>query len=99
MSGEGTEDLTCLRFRIEGHVQAVGYRNYVIAEARRLGLDGWVRNRSDGTVEALAAGPTKAIESFFVVCSRGPSGSRVENVQMEKAEPPTEKGFRRRPSI
>ena len=99
MTHDGTDDLTCLRFRIEGHVQAVGYRNYVIVEARKLGLDGWVRNRSDGTVEALAAGPTKAIENFFVSCSRGPSGSRVENVQMEKAEPPTEKGFRRRPSI
>ena len=88
-----------MRFRIEGHVQAVGYRNFVIAEARKLELDGWVRNRSDGTVEALAAGSTKAIEEFFVLCSRGPYGSRVDNVQMEKAEAPTEKGFRRRPSI
>lgn len=99
MSDESTEDLTCLRFRIEGHVQAVGYRNFVIAEARKLGLDGWVRNRADGTVEALAAGPTRAIEEFFVVCSRGPAGSRVDNVQMESAALPTEKGFRRRASI
>ncbi len=99
MNDDIDDDLTCLRFRIEGHVHAVGYRNFVIAEARKLGLDGWVRNRTDGTVEALAAGPTKAIEDFFVLCSRGPSGSRVDNVQMERAELPTEKGFRRRPSI
>ena len=99
MSDGSTDDLTCLRFRIEGHVQAVGYRNFVMSEARKLGLDGWVRNRADGTVEALAAGPTKAIEEFFVSCSRGPSGSRVDNVQMESAELPREKGFRRRSSI
>lgn len=94
-----TNDLTTLRFRIEGFVQAVGYRNYLIVEARRLGLDGWVRNRSDGTVEALASGPTKAIEAFFTACARGPAGARVANVEMHKAEPPAEKGFHRRPSV
>lgn len=93
------EDLTTLRFRIEGFVQAVGYRNYLIVEARRLGLDGWVRNRSDGTVEALASGPTKAIEAFFTACARGPAGARVANVEMHKAEPLAEKGFHRRPSV
>lgn len=93
------DDLTSLRFRIEGQVQAVGYRNYLIAEATKLGLDGWVRNRADGTVEALASGPTKAIEAFFTVCARGPAGSRVANVEMHKAEPPAEKGFRRRSSL
>lgn len=99
MADGADEEVTTLRFRIEGFVQAVGYRNYVITEANKLGLDGWVRNRSDGTVEALASGPVKAIEAFFTVCARGPSGARVANVQMEKVEPPAEKGFRRRPSL
>lgn len=93
------DELACLRFRIEGRVQAVGYRNYVIAEATRLGLDGWVRNRSDGTVEALASGPTHALEAFFTACAKGPDGSQVQNVQMEKAEPPAQPGFTRRPSL
>ena len=93
------DDVTSLRFRIEGFVQAVGYRHYLIEEATKLSLDGWVRNRADGTVEALASGPTKAIEAFFTVCARGPAGSRVSNVEMHKAEPPAEKGFRRRPSV
>ena len=93
------DDVTSLRFRIEGFVQAVGYRHYLIEEATKLGLDGWVRNRADGTVEALASGTTKAIEAFFTVCARGPAGSRVSNVEMHKAEPPAEKGFRRRPSV
>lgn len=96
---DDNDDITSLRFRIEGFVQAVGYRNYVIVEAQKLGLDGWIRNRSDGTVEALASGPTKAIEAFFTICARGPAGSRVTNVEMHKAEPPAEKGFRRRSSL
>ncbi|MBU6445292.1 MAG: acylphosphatase [Alphaproteobacteria bacterium] len=95
----GDDDITALRFRIEGFVQAVGYRNYLIDEANKLGLDGWVRNRADGTVEALASGPTKTIEAFFAVCAKGPPGSRVANVEMHKAEPPVEKGFKRRPSL
>jgi acylphosphatase len=92
-------DLTHLRLRIEGYVQAVGYRNFVITEATRLGIDGWIRNRSDGTVEALVSGPNQAVETLVGLCMRGPPGSRVGNVEMHKAERPAEKGFRRRPSL
>jgi acylphosphatase len=92
-------DLTHLRLRIEGHVQAVGYRNFVIAEAQRLGVDGWIRNRSDGTVEALVSGPNTAVETLIGLCMRGPPGSRIGNVEMHKAEAPEEKGFRRRSSF
>ena len=93
------DDHTTLRLRIEGSVQAVGYRNFAIAEARRLGIDGWVRNRADGTVEALASGSTKAVEAFVGLCMRGPEGSRIKNVELHKAEPPDEKGFHRRSSM
>jgi acylphosphatase len=93
------EDLTHLRLKIEGFVQAVGYRNFVITEATRLGLDGWVRNRSDGTVEALVSGPNPAVEAIVALCMKGPSGSTVRNLELHKAEPPSEKGFRRRPSL
>jgi acylphosphatase len=92
-------EITSLRLRIEGFVQAVGYRNFVIAEAEKLGLDGWVRNRSDGTVEALVSGETKTVEAMVAACMRGPEGSRVHNVELHNAEPPEEKGFRRRPSV
>jgi acylphosphatase len=47
------DDLTSLRVKIEGFVQAVGFRNFVIEKATAFNLDGWVRNRSDGTLEAL----------------------------------------------
>jgi acylphosphatase len=93
------DDLTTLRLRIEGFVQAVGYRNFAIEEAKKLGLDGWIRNRSDGTVEAIVSGGTKAVELFVQACMRGPTGSRVANIEMGPAEPPAEKGFRRRPSL
>ncbi len=89
------DDLTSLRLKIEGYVQAVGYRHFAITEAARLGLDGWVRNLPDGTVEALASGPTKAVEAFVAACMRGPTGARVTNVELHRAEPPAEKGFRR----
>jgi acylphosphatase len=93
------DELTSLRLRIEGFVQAVGYRHFVMEEARKLSLDGWIRNRSDGTVEALASGSTAAVEAFVAVCMRGPTGSTVKNVELHKAEAPGEKGFHRRPSV
>jgi acylphosphatase len=96
---DADDDLTSLRLRIEGFVQAVGYRNFAIDEARRLGLDGWIRNRSDGTVEALVHGGTKAVERFVASCMRGPPGAQVKNVELHKAEPPADKGFHRRPGV
>jgi len=93
------DDFTHLRLRIEGFVQTVGYRNYVIGEATRLGVDGWVRNRADGTVEALVSGPNKNVETLIALCMKGPPGSTIRNVEMHKADPAEEKGFRRRPSL
>jgi len=96
---EEESDITSLRVRVEGFVQAVGYRNFAIAEATRLGLNGWIRNRSDGTVEALISGPQKDVELFVQAAMRGPAGSTVKNIDLHKAEPPQEKGFKRRPSL
>jgi acylphosphatase len=92
-------DLTSLRLRVEGFVQAVGYRNFIIEQATRLNLDGWVRTRADGTVEILVCGETKAVEALVAASMRGPAGSNVKNVELNNAEPPAEKGFRRRSSM
>jgi acylphosphatase len=92
-------DVTTLRLRIEGTVQGVGYRFFAVDEARKLRLDGWIRNRSDGSVEALVSGPTRQVESFVATCMRGPSGARVSNVDMHSAEPPAERGFRSRATV
>ncbi|MEI9888116.1 MAG: acylphosphatase [Rhizomicrobium sp.] len=92
-------DFTHLRLRIVGRVQAVGYRDYVVGEAVRLGVDGWIRNRNDGSVEALVSGPNKAVELLVGLCMRGAPGAAVKDVEMHKAEAPTEKGFHRRPTF
>ena len=73
-------DLTSLRLRVEGFVQSVGYRNFIFEEATRLSLDGWVRNRADGTVEALLAGETAAIDAMIAACRRGSAYSIVSSV-------------------
>ena len=93
------DERTSLKLRIEGLVQGVGYRAFAAEEARRLGLDGWVRNRSDGTVEALVSGDTEKVEDFVAACGRGPHGARVSSIDLNKAEAPDETGFRFRATV
>ena len=93
------EEITSLRLRIEGFVQGVGYRAFAAAEASRLGLSGWIRNRADRTVEVLVSGSTQDVEAFVAACMRGPAGARVENAELHNVEPPAEQGFRQRPTL
>ena len=72
---------------IRGRVQGVGYRAFVDHEARARDLEGWVRNRRDGSVEALFAGPADLVTAVIAACRRGPSSARVEAVQDEAANP------------
>jgi len=65
---------------VSGRVQGVGYRAFVEAEAIGLGLSGWVRNRRDGTVEAMFIGPASAVEAVIGACRRGPRAARVDGV-------------------
>ena len=62
---------------VHGRVQGVGYRAFVEDEAYRRGLHGWVRNRRDGSVEAVFAGPPAAVESMIEACRRGPMSARI----------------------
>jgi len=93
------DEITTLKLRIEGAVQGVGYRAFAAAEARTLGLSGWVRNRSDETVEALVCGPTQDVEAFVSACARGPAGARVTHIDLNKAEPAAAAGFEVRPTL
>jgi acylphosphatase len=70
--------------RITGRVQGVGYRAWVEHRARAHGLEGWVRNRSDGSVEALFAGPEPVVADMVEACRRGPSSARVDDILVEE---------------
>jgi len=72
---------------IRGRVQAVGFRMWVEDHASLHNLEGWVRNRRDGSVEAVFAGPAEAVERAIEACRRGPPGSRVEAVEASKGGP------------
>ena len=63
-----------------GRVQGVGYRYWTESCARRLGLKGWVRNRKDGTVEAVFAGPADAVSAMIADCRHGPSSAQVASL-------------------
>jgi len=69
-----------VRLRITGKVQGVGYRIWATRTASGLGLRGWVRNRSDGSVEALATGAPEQVSAMIEACRRGPYGARVAEV-------------------
>lgn len=81
------------RVRIRGRVQGVGYRDWMMREATRLGVQGWVRNRADGSVEALVAGDAAAVGALLTACRAGPTLARVEDISESFAEPPEEPGF------
>jgi acylphosphatase len=68
---------------VHGGVQGVGFRYFLLAEARRLGLKGWVRNRDDGTVEFVAEGPKPHLERLKQSAEQGPRMARVERVDAQ----------------
>ena len=84
-----------LRIRVSGHVQGVFFRNWTIAEARALGITGWVRNRADGSVEILAFGDGPALDALVQRCHDGPEHAQVERVEVEPAEGEPPQGFTR----
>ncbi|MBS0415474.1 MAG: acylphosphatase [Proteobacteria bacterium] len=82
--------------RIEGRVQGVFYRASLIDEARRLGLTGWVRNRLDGSVEAVAQGAPEAVQALIDWAQRGPPRAQVSAVRVSPAPAQAGAGFEQR---
>lgn len=72
-----------VRIVVRGRVQGVGFRAFVEDEANLRAMSGWVRNRSDGSVEAMAAGSPQAVAALLDTIRRGPPASRVDAVQVE----------------
>jgi acylphosphatase len=71
---------------VTGRVQGVGYRAWVEHRAVAHNLEGWVRNRRDGSVEALFAGPANVVLAMVDSCRRGPSSARIDDVREEPAD-------------
>ena len=88
-----------MRLRIEGRVQGVGYRMFVERAAGGLGLDGWVRNRRDGGVEAVVSGPSDAIDKLIARCEDGPPAARVDRVEVLAEDEIVSPGFTIRPTV
>ncbi len=88
------------RLRISGRVQGVGFRASLADEARLRGLAGWVRNRRDGTVEALVHGDAQAVDALLAWARRGPRAARVARVEVEEvaAAMPVPAHFEQRPT-
>ena len=74
-----------LHLRIHGRVQGVSFRFHLTAQAVQFGLQGWVRNRGDGSVEAVVHGPAAGCEALARWAQRGPSAARVERVDTRAA--------------
>ncbi|HVC60239.1 MAG TPA: acylphosphatase [Acetobacteraceae bacterium] len=85
------------RLVIAGRVQGVGFRAWMVVQARTLGVSGWVRNRTDGAVEALVAGDVAAVEELLRLCRRGPRMAEVASIDEELADPPDGPGFHQAP--
>ena len=81
------------RLVISGRVQGVGFRAWMQQHAMALGVSGWVRNRVDGSVEALVAGDVASVEELLRLCRRGPRMAQVDSIDEEMADPPDYPGF------
>lgn len=89
------------RLTVTGRVQGVGYRAWTVRAASQLGLDGWVRNRSDGSVEILVRGGPAALDALAVQCRSGPAFARVDAVDVTAAsdDPALGPGFAQAPTV
>lgn len=91
-------DTTVVRVEIRGRVQGVWYRAWTVQEATQRGLRGWVRNRRDGTVEALFIGPKDKVDDMIEACRAGPPAARVDSIYRFAAKDDGEPGFTQRPT-
>jgi len=88
-----------VRLRMAGRVQGVFFRAWTEQEAKKLGLAGWVRNRRDGSVEALLSGPPEAVDEMIGRCRQGPEAARVDDIEITPSDDPAPASFEIRPTV
>lgn len=84
---------------IRGRVQGVWFRAWTVETAGRLGLNGWVRNRTDGSVELIAEGVLPAVEALLEALWEGPTAARVDSVEIRETPLLNRSGFEKRATI
>ena len=99
MSPQGAGPRIARRIHIKGKVQGVWFRGWTVDQAKALGLDGWVRNRIDGSVEAVAAGPAPKVEALIALCRQGPPAAQVASVTVGDMSGEIATGFSQRPTV
>jgi len=82
-----------VRLTITGKVQGIGYRDFVERQAKAMSVAGWVRNRRDGSVEAVIVGPASSVETIIAACRRGPPAAAVKEVRIAEHSGPLPEGF------
>ena len=87
-----------LRIAITGRVQGVAFRDWMRTEAQALRLGGWVRNRRDGSVEAVISGEPRSVEDMLARCRRGPPAARVKEIVVLSEEDAPSTSFAIRPT-
>jgi acylphosphatase len=91
--------LTARRIIVTGRVQGVFFRNWTVAKALEFGVDGWVRNRSDGSVEIHACGEADAVNRLIDACRTGPPAAAVDRVEVANSDEPCPPGFGKKPTL
>ncbi|MCO5580589.1 hypothetical protein L7F22_034459 [Adiantum nelumboides] len=92
------EEIKTVNVRVKGMVQGVFYRNWTVETARKFGLDGWVRNRRDGSVEAVFAGKPSVVDNMIESCKSGPPAAVVTGVNVQPLSSAISPGFEQRPT-
>lgn len=90
--------VTAIHLLIHGRVQGVGYRAWTAATARMLGLNGWVRNRREGTVEAVIAGDEATVQHMLKACYEGSPIAKVTKIEVSAWEGPVPSDFTTQPT-
>lgn len=90
--------MICRRLTITGRVQNVFYRDWLVEQARAIGITGWVRNRADGSVEAVVAGSSEMIDAIIARARQGSPASRVADVASDEMPTQVFDGFEKRPT-
>ena len=94
-----SEEVIAIRVVLHGRVQGVGYRAWAASNARKRELNGWVRNRTDGTVEAIFKGSEDVVREMIQACWDGPLASKVRAIDETLAEGVVEAGFVQKPTV